>query len=1057
MKNFLNEFASKKDVTSDEKRKRRIILYIIIIIIILLLITSCSCTSKFFGKIGDLFRGESNYTIDNTQDNQEIIKNKELQFDTDNTEMSLSDSSTKISFSYKNINPGGFTCSTSDAEVATCYVANNYVVVIPKKIGDITVYLQTTTNGKTYEASTKVSIKDINRAIELESNSGTFNLKKMQELNVVYRLVGLVGNVTVSSSDEKIAIATANDGILSIKGLKVGEVIFTLSLTYNDRVYTNTYTVKVINGINTGNSTNTKPGDSSNNIEKPSEIPNPGEDKPPVVLDGDSTLRSLTTNKGTLLFDKNTYSYYIGLSAWNWKISLKAQPTSTKAKLSYTYNGVTVSSLEKLKLNTGDNKVVITVTAENGSTSIYEVVVNKAKSSQNYLKSLTTSLGTLEPKFNKNILSYDIRVGYDKESLDLIAKPKSKKAAITYIYNGKIVADLNHLSLNTGDNFVQIIVTAENGVSRTYSVVINREVAPGVKDSNSLLKNLTISNGTLAFDPYVNRYMIGVSTNTSVVSLKAIPSSKKASVTYTFNNMPVENLDNLNLRIGDNTVVITVIAEDGSKTDYTVVINRATPSKDNSLKELTTNKGILTPIFDENTLAYEIYVDKKEENITLTASLANQNASMFYTLDGTSVNSLTNLPLKPGKNVVNIHVVSEEGITRTYEVVIYREVDTSKSKDSALSKIEVLNNVGLLSPQFNKDITEYVVDVKADIEKISFEAALNDEKASGMQFMYNGKKVTSILDLPLVTGNQNVLVITGIAEDGVTQTDYKIIINKASDPDKSNNNLLSNLEISNVNKGILTPAFSPKIDEYKVLVSASDNKIDLKGTPANNKAELSYTYTNKDGEEVTVENGTNIFLRPGDNKIVITVVAEDGTPKNYTVTVYKPVYTVVVNVLDTYYVEEAPFQVSYIVKDEMGQATTDYKIEDITTNLSLFNDLFSLDTTVKGIITLTPKTDRLQELVDQNVDITVTYNQDRKDTKTLHFATRPDYYLKTQNEIYTVTLNKDKHSFWDIVLNTNFFVKDVKSVPVANGIHLYTEGNENVSIDIVDITEGTKL
>ena len=144
MKNFFKEFHNNdQDVTSEDKRKRRIILYIIIVIILLLLITSCSCTSKFFGKIGDMFRGESNYTIDNTTDNQEVVKNKELQFDTDNTEMALSDTSTKISFSYKNINPGGFTCSTSDAEIATCYVANNYVVVIPKKSGDITVYLQT--------------------------------------------------------------------------------------------------------------------------------------------------------------------------------------------------------------------------------------------------------------------------------------------------------------------------------------------------------------------------------------------------------------------------------------------------------------------------------------------------------------------------------------------------------------------------------------------------------------------------------------------------------------------------------------------------------------------------------------------------------------------------------------------------------------------------------------------------------------------------------------------------------------------------------------------------
>ena len=164
---------------------------------------------------------------------------------------------------------------------------NNYVVINPKKAGEVTVYLQTNANGKTYEATTKVIIKDINRFIELESTEGTINLRIEKIKNVVYRLVELTGEVTVTSSDESVATATAQDGILKITGLKVGTATITLSLTYNDRTYTNIYNINVIN--------------EKGNTTKPS---TPSTSKP-VEKNSDSTLRSLTINKGTLNFDPN--------------------------------------------------------------------------------------------------------------------------------------------------------------------------------------------------------------------------------------------------------------------------------------------------------------------------------------------------------------------------------------------------------------------------------------------------------------------------------------------------------------------------------------------------------------------------------------------------------------------------------------------------------------------------------------------------------------------------------------------------------------------------------
>lgn len=157
-----------KDYKDKEEKDhgKKIIVFIIIVIVFLLLITSCSCTSKFFGKIGEslsdsinsLFKNEEDYNVDDDTNDEETISDAELKFDTSNLEVSLDDPDAKISFSYKSIYPNKFTCSTSDASIATCYVKDGYVVVKPKKEGRVTVLLQAVSNGKIYEAGSKVTV-----------------------------------------------------------------------------------------------------------------------------------------------------------------------------------------------------------------------------------------------------------------------------------------------------------------------------------------------------------------------------------------------------------------------------------------------------------------------------------------------------------------------------------------------------------------------------------------------------------------------------------------------------------------------------------------------------------------------------------------------------------------------------------------------------------------------------------------------------------------------------------------------------------------------------------
>lgn len=268
-------------------RKKKSLYIIIIVFLLLLLITSCN--SNLLGKIGGLFKNSGDFVIDKDTNDLEEVLNQDLTFDGEEFDMSLSDNNLKISFSLKNVNSSEFTCTTNDANIATCYVQDGYVVINPKSIGVVNVFLETHANNKIYKASTKVKIEDKKRKIELSKTSGNIYLGSSRIKYVTFNLIDLTGNIIVKSSNEEIAIASIYNKTLKIEALKSGSTTITLSLEYNGRVYTADYKITILEGknpnaIKTNNGTNISDDNNSssnndnnyaNNNEKPISPSNP--------------------------------------------------------------------------------------------------------------------------------------------------------------------------------------------------------------------------------------------------------------------------------------------------------------------------------------------------------------------------------------------------------------------------------------------------------------------------------------------------------------------------------------------------------------------------------------------------------------------------------------------------------------------------------------------------------------------------------------------------------------------------------------------------------------
>jgi len=178
------------------------------------------------------------------------------------------------------------------------------------------------------------------------------------------------------------------------------------------------------------------------------------------ALHTDNTLASLNSNIGSFDkdFNKDTTEY-----------TLYVDSSVTGVRLSGVLNDeyASVSGLGTYAL-TGDTTCVnIVVTAEDGSSRTYNVKIVKVyKSSNNYLSSLTVEGYDID--FDKNTYVYNIKVGSDVTSLDLTAFAEDSSATVVIIGNENFVE---------GNNVVTIIVTAEDGSSRTYTINVEKEKA----------------------------------------------------------------------------------------------------------------------------------------------------------------------------------------------------------------------------------------------------------------------------------------------------------------------------------------------------------------------------------------------------------------------------------------------------------------------------------------------------------------------------------------------------------------------------------------------------
>lgn len=325
----------------------------------------------------------------------------------------------------------------------------------------------------------------------------------------------LMGNIYASS----IAVSGASSASpgntvnVSVGGSFTGRVNVTVSNGYGNKsiwVENNTVTVPVTVGSSgtttitavsddgtsdsNGNNLGVIRGSKSIQIVQPTPTPAPTPTTPSNNTNTNSNSATKTATKSTSSSTTSTKSSNAHLS----KLQINQEgltPNFNKNKTSYAVTvGENVNDLKvtavaedsKSKvaisgntgLKNGDNKVYITVTAQDGTKKVYTITVTKtgdANKSNSYLQNLIVENATLSPEFSKEIFEYDCgTVGKSVETLKILAFGENENVKIDITGNDK---------LSEGDNKIIVKVTSEDGTTTKEYVITVK------KDSNIVEEN----------------------------------------------------------------------------------------------------------------------------------------------------------------------------------------------------------------------------------------------------------------------------------------------------------------------------------------------------------------------------------------------------------------------------------------------------------------------------------------------------------------------------------------------------------------------------------------
>jgi len=271
----------------------------------------------------------------------------------------------------------------------------------------------------------------------------------------------------------------------------------------------------------------------------------------------------------------------------------------------------------------------------------------------NTLKELKLNNGTIN--FKSSTTTYNVTV--DAPTTTITATANDKKAT---------VSGAGTKTLNDGVNTFKIVVTAENGSTKTYTLNITKK---DNRSSNANLSSLTLGDEKISFEKNKTNYEIVVDYKIEEITIDGKLEDEKSKV---------EGLGTKTLQVGENTFVVKVTAENGSVKEYKILIIREKEeivTENNNIKSLKITGHDIK--FNSDTKKYIVKTDKQKLDIIVEL----ESDESTYEITG-------NDDLHDG-SIIQIIVTDKEGNNNIYTItidnpnenVLDKEKDTTAGED----------------------------------------------------------------------------------------------------------------------------------------------------------------------------------------------------------------------------------------------------------------------------------------------------------------------------------------------------------------------------------------
>ena len=217
----------------------------------------------------------------------------------------------------------------------------------------------------------------------------------------------------------------------------------------------------------------------------------------------------------------------------------------------------------------------------------------------------------------------------------------------------------------------------------------------------------------------------------------------------------------------DNNINQTPVPTQNTGNNY-----QGTISNNASLKEMRIDVEGITPKFSKNITSYSVVISNDINNIDVVAVPEENNAQV--TISG-------NNNLIEGSNVITISVIAPDGKTRKNYIINVTKTANPDLANASLENLAIENVT--LNPEFNSEIMNYTAEVEKEIENLNILAVPQRENA---RVTVNGGENLSF--------GENVINITVLAEDGVTEKIYTVVVNRKGEE------VVENITEENVNE-----------------------------------------------------------------------------------------------------------------------------------------------------------------------------------------------------------------------------------------------------------------